>query len=122
MNESRRIDLAFPLRIDGTGQVATSSYTRHVYEMIEQVLFTLPGERVNRPEFGSKVPFYVFQPIRADLMDDAKTVVQLALQRWMGDVIKLESVRLVPKDSTVSIHIKYTILSINQTFADTFQV
>jgi len=122
MNHTRRVDVAFPLRIDGTGQVATSTYPRHVYEMIEQVLFTLPGERVNRPEFGSKVPFYVFQPIRPDLMGDAKSVVQLALQRWLADVINVESVSLVPKDTTVSIHIRYTILDINQSFDEVFQV
>jgi hypothetical protein len=122
MNESRRIDVSFPLRMDGRGQVTTTNYPRHVYEMIEQVLFTLPGERVNRPEFGSQVPFYVFQPLRPDLMDDARNAVDIALQRWLGDVINVVSITLSSEESTVAIHIKYTILKTNQTFAEKFQV
>ena len=43
--------LAFPLHIgDGTPQVATRA--QHIRGQIEQVLFTLPGERVFRPDLA----------------------------------------------------------------------
>ena len=35
---------------------------RHIREQIEQVLFTDPGERVFRPEFGAGVRRLVFEP------------------------------------------------------------
>lgn len=53
--------LAFPFRIGATG-AATADRSPHVRQQIEQVLFTNPGERVFRPEFGAGVQAMVFEP------------------------------------------------------------
>ena len=102
MNDARRVDLSFPHHVDGRGKLATASYARHVYEMIEQVLFTLPGERVNRPQFGSQVPFFVFQTIRPDAFIEVQSAVELALQTWMRDVITLQGVNALNQTMTES--------------------
>lgn len=120
MNESRRIDLSFPLRLDGRGKLATASYERHVYEMIEQVLFTLPGERVNRPKFGSKVPFFVFQPIRPDVFIQVQSAAELALQTWMSDLIIVQNVEIRQDDSKLEIVLTYAITALNQIVTETF--
>jgi hypothetical protein len=121
MNNSRRVDLSFPLRLDGRGKVATATYERHIYEMIEQILFTLPGERVNRPTFGSKVPFYVFQPIRPDVFVEVRSAVELALQTWMSGVITVRSVEIAQSDSTLELLLTYTITALNQTVKESFR-
>ena len=38
-------------------------------DMIEQVLFTAPGERVNRPDFGCGLLQMVFGPNSSELAD-----------------------------------------------------
>lgn len=53
--------LSFPLRI-GVSGAATSARRDHVREQIEQVLFTDPGERVFRPEFGAGIRALIFEP------------------------------------------------------------
>lgn len=122
MNESRRIDLSFPLRLDGRGKVATATYARHVYEMIEQIIFTLPGERVNRPQFGSKVPFFVFQPIRSDVASEVRSAAEIALQTWMSDVITVKSVTVSQEDSALELTLTYTITALHQTVTESFRV
>mgnify|MGYP002779604165 FL=1 len=54
--------LAFPFAPDARGRSASVDRARHIREMIEQVLFTAPGERVMRPEFGCGVKELLFQP------------------------------------------------------------
>ena len=46
-------NLAFPYGFDTTGRTATTDLPDHIRDMILQILFTSPGERVNRPTFGS---------------------------------------------------------------------
>jgi uncharacterized protein len=53
--------LAFPFRIHAAG-AATADRSQHVRQQIEQVLFTNPGERVFRAEFGAGARALVFEP------------------------------------------------------------
>lgn len=56
------MDIAYPLDIDGRGRLADTDYEAHIREMIAQILFTRPGERVNRPDFGCGLQQYIFDP------------------------------------------------------------
>ena len=47
--------LDFPFDFDGSGRAARTDPDDHIKDMIYQVLFTSPGERVNLPNFGSPV-------------------------------------------------------------------
>ena len=60
--------LSFPLRIGARG-AATSARRDHVRQQIEQVLFTDPGERVYRPEFGAGIRALIFEPNGSVLAD-----------------------------------------------------
>ena len=51
------MNVLFPYSFDQRGRTADadqvqSLQNRHIQDLIEQVLFTAPGERVNRPDFG----------------------------------------------------------------------
>ncbi len=88
------VTYTFPLTIGANGQVSTSDQQRHIEEMIEQVLFTSAGERVNRPTFGCGILGYVFEPASTELLAALQALVHGSLQTWLGDVISTEDVSI----------------------------
>jgi phage baseplate assembly protein W len=101
----------FPWRIDGRGRTAATTETDHVRDMIEQLLFTTPGERVNRPDFGSGVLQLVFAPASTELAAATQFLVQAGLQQWLGDRIQVESVSVTVEDATLRVLVQYLLLS-----------
>jgi len=63
--------MAYPFRI-GEGGPSTVARMEHIREQVEQVLFTSPGERVFRPEFGFGARRHVFEPNAAPLWELAR--------------------------------------------------
>ena len=82
----------FPYHVDARGRTAPATDDDHVRDLIEQVLFTAPGERVNRPTFGSGLLQLVFAPNSDELATATQFLVQGALQQWLGDLIEVEAV------------------------------
>ncbi|BDA84748.1 hypothetical protein Sa4125_22900 [Aureimonas sp. SA4125] len=76
-------------------------------QLIEQVLFTQPGERVNRPDFGSGVLQLVFAPNSPELAATAEFLVRGALQQWLGDLILVEDVSVTSDDARLSVAITF---------------
>jgi Bacteriophage baseplate protein W len=114
------VDIDFPFHVAGTGRTATAGRDDHVRDLIEQVLFTTPGERVNRPEFGCGLLDHVFEPNSPDLAAALLVTLQAALHRWLGDVITVESLDAVAEDSQLRILIRYVVLATGQVRADVF--
>lgn len=102
--------IAFPVRIDSTGRTADPGYDRHIRDLIEQVLFTAPGERVNRPSFGSGLLQSVFEPNSVEIAAATEFLVQGALQDWLSDLVQIEAVRIESVDSTLSVTVAYRVL------------
>ena len=103
------MDIAYPFRIDSRGRVANAPYEAHVRQMIEQVLLTNPGERVNRPDFGCGLLQLVFAPNSDDLASATQFLIQGSLETWLGDVITLEAVQVENDESRLNITIQYLI-------------
>ena len=103
------MNIDFPFHFDGRGRTAVTGYDEHVRDMIEQLLFTNPGERVNRPDFGSGLLQMVFAPNSPELAAALQFTIQAALQRWLGDVIELQGLEVTNEDSTLRILIQYVI-------------
>jgi Bacteriophage baseplate protein W len=103
------VNVAFPYRIDARGRTADVDEDAHVRDLIEQVLFTAPGERVNRPTFGSGLLGLVFEPSGEALAAATEHTVQGALQLWLGDVILVESVDVVAVESTLEVTVSYLV-------------
>lgn len=106
--------IAYPYHIDGKGRTATATEPRHVHQMIEQLLFTSPGERVNRPEFGTGIMQLVFAPNSQELATATEFMIQSAIQQYLGDVIKPEEVSATSRDSTLTITVRYIMLKTQQ--------
>ena len=101
------MDLGYPWRIDGLGRTATTGLDAHVRDLIEQVLFTSPGERVNRPSFGSGAQQMVFTPASLELATALSFQVQAALQQWLGEAVHVEDVKVQVQESTLAITVRY---------------
>lgn len=99
--------LDFPVHVDGRGRLATTDADDHVRDMIHQVLFTSPGERVNRPDFGCGLLQLVFMPNSEPLAIATQFTVQSALQRWLGDIIKIERVDVAAEEAELRVDVVY---------------
>lgn len=99
--------LAFPLRFDARARTAEADRAAHLRGLIEQLLFTQPGERVNRPDFGSGILQLVFAPNAPEIAATAQFLVQGALQQWLGDVILVDAVEIEAEEATLSVRIAY---------------
>ena len=110
----------FPFRIDGRGRVAATTFEDHIRDMVEQVLFTAPGERVNRPTFGSGLLGLVFEPNGALLAGATEATVAAGLQQWLGDVIRVDNVSVDAEDSTLQVTVAYTIRRTNESRVQQF--
>ena len=103
------MNVDYPFHIDERGKTAETSDEEHIRDMIEQILFTLPGERVNRPTFGSGVMQLVFALNSDALAAATQLSVQGALQQWLGDLIQVEDVKVSSEDSKLLVLIEYVI-------------
>ena len=112
MNATTRItSIQHPLAIDsGLGSVKVEgNFARHVEQLMLQVLFTGPGERINRPDFGCGVRRLLFAPNSTVAANMAQITIFQGLQRWLGDVISVEEVDVSGQDNQLNIKITYLL-------------
>src|SRR5207302_8011539 len=107
------MDIDFPLHFGGRGRTVLADEAKHVRDMIEELLFTSPGERVNRPDFGSGLMQLAFAPNSPELAAALQFTLQASLQRWLGDLIQVQNLLILCEDSTLSIDVQYTLLETN---------
>jgi uncharacterized protein len=105
------VDLAFPYQLDVRGEMATAEPGDHVRQMLEQLLFTRPGERVNRPDFGCGLLDLVFGPSTPEVAAALEVTVGAAVQRWLGDVIELTALDVSAQDSAITVKLTYRVLA-----------
>jgi phage baseplate assembly protein W len=84
--------MGYPFQVNAYGRTTVTSRNEHVRDMIKQLLFTNPGERVNRPDFGCGLLQLVFGLPNDALMATVQYSVHGALQRWLGDIIEVQEV------------------------------
>ena len=99
--------LDHPFHVAPDGRAATTDGDDRVRDMIEQVLFTDPGERVNRPEFGCGLARLVFEPVGAERAAATRFLVQGQLDEVMGDLIEVERVSVEAIDGRVTVFVAY---------------
>lgn len=114
------MNVDFPFGFDRKGRTAATEQEDHIRDLIEQVLFTAPGERVNRPDFGCGIGQLVFAPNSQELAAATQFLVQASLQQWLGDVIKVEQVEVNALESKLTVEIQYTILKSQVKVSATF--
>src|SRR5262249_1377097 len=113
-------EVDFPFYVDGRGRTATTGDADHLRDLIEQVLFTAPGERVMRPDFGSGLLALVFEPGGPELVATTQHLVQGALQQELGNLIAVDSVHVTQDEGTPTVAVSYVALSTQQRTSETF--
>lgn len=108
------MNIDYPFHFDSRGRTAGTGYDAHIRDMIEQLIFTNPGERVNRPDFGSGILQLIFAPNSPELAAALQFTLQAALQRWLGDVIELQALEVTSQDSTLIVDMQYLVRRSNQ--------
>lgn len=106
----------FPITIDAShGRLREEpDHSRHVDQLIRQVLFTNPGERVNLPEFGCGLRRMVFAPNDSTLASLTEITVLEALETWLGDLIKVDRVQVHSRAELLEVKLVYTLRTIGE--------
>jgi uncharacterized protein len=108
------MQIEYPLTIRREGQIATADEDEHILQMIKQVLFTNPGERVNRPDFGCGLYGMLFETMSNEMVSVTQALVRGNLVKWLGDLIQIEQLTVEAQDSTLSVGITYGVLRTGQ--------
>jgi len=104
------MQIDYPFHMDGRGRTACTDQDDHIRDLIEQVLFTSPGERVNRPDFGSGLMQLVFAPNSDELATATQFMVQGALQQYLSDLIQVQNVKVESEAATLQVTVEYMVL------------
>src|SRR4028118_1030862 len=115
------MNIDFPFHFDNLGRTAATSDDDHIRDMIEQLLFTNPGERGNRPDFGSGLLQLMFAPNSPELAAPLHFTVQAALQRWLGDLIEVQALEVTSEDSTLRVVLQYLVRRSGEQRMETFE-
>jgi phage baseplate assembly protein W len=115
------MQLDYPYHFDGRHRTGETTEEAHVRDMIEQVLFTVPGERVNRPDFGSGLLQLVFAGNSPELATATGLLAQGALQRWLGEAIEVDAVDVEAVDSSLFVTVRYCLRRSQQPRVAQFQ-
>jgi phage baseplate assembly protein W len=103
------MNIHYPFGFDASGRTARAEDQDHVEDMIEQLLLTSPGERVNRPELGVPLKRLCFEGNSPQVASAVQCTIQAALQRWLGDIIEVQPVQTESEDSVLRIFVTYVI-------------
>jgi phage baseplate assembly protein W len=110
----------FPYQVERQGRTAVADDEAHIRDLIEQLLFTLPGERVMRPTFGSGLAQLVFQPNSEEVATAVQFLVQGSLQQWLGELVTVEDVTVISVESTIDVQIQYMLRRTQERRVDQF--
>jgi uncharacterized protein len=103
-----------PFQVGALGHPRTAGRDRIIQQQIEHLLFTLPGERVNRPDFGCGVQRLVFAGASPEVAAAAEYVIRVALQRFLSDLIAVDAVRVTADGASLFVDVLYTVNTTGQ--------
>jgi len=115
------MNVDFPFAFDSRGRTRACDEAAHVRDMLDQLLFTNAGERVNRPEFGSGLLQLVFAPNSTELAAALQFTTRAAIQQWLGDVIELQALDVVAEDATLRILVRYAVRRTGEVRTESFE-
>lgn len=103
--------LDYPYHFDDGGRSAATDELDHIRDLIEQVLFTSPGERVMRPDFGAGLLALVFEPNSTTLAATTQFLVQSGLQQHLSGLIAVDAVSVENIDAVLQLTVRYNVLA-----------
>ena len=114
------MNIDYPFHFDARGRTAETDDDDHIRDMIEQFLMTSPGERVNRPDFGSGLLEMAFAPNSPELAAALQFTIQAGLQQWLGDLIEVRNLDVTSDDAQLRVDVQYVVRRTQQTVTNSF--
>lgn len=115
------LHLDVPFRLDARGRTALADEPAHLRHLLELLLFTSPGERVNRPDFGGGLRPLVFDANSAELAAALRFNLQANLQRWLGDLLDVNDLAVENDDATLRVEIRYLVRRTGEVRSEQFR-
>jgi uncharacterized protein len=115
------MNIDFPYHFEGKGRTASTDDDDHIRGMIEQLLFTTPGERVNRPDFGSGLLGMVFEPNSPELAATLGAGMRAAVQRELSDLIELQALEVTSEEANLRVVVQYEVLRTREQRTETIE-
>ena len=115
------MNVDYPFRFQRWGRTATTDDADHIRDMIEQLLFTTPGERVNRPNFGSGLLGMVFEPNSPEQAAVLQAAMQAAVLQELGDLIELQTLEVTSEEATLRVVVNYEIRETGEPRTETIE-
>lgn len=103
------MQIDFPYHFDARGATAATGTADHIRDLIEQLLFTAPGERINRPDFGCGLLQLVFAPNSPELAAVVQHTTQAALAQWLGDLVEVHSLEVEAREALLRVELDYVV-------------
>lgn len=114
------MNLDFPYCFDGRGRTQNAAVDQYLSQLVQQVLFTSPGDRVNLPDFGSVLRQLAFAPNSVEMAAATQFAVQAALQKWLAGYVTIQSVVASAQEAVLSVTVTYSPLNTDLTQVQTF--
>lgn len=105
------MQVTFPYLFENNRPAGSVEDAAHVRQMLELLLFTMPGERVNRPDYGCGIQRMVFAPQNTEVVATLRTLIEAEIQRWLGDVLSLRNLQVTGEDATLQVVLTYQLAS-----------
>ena len=102
--------LGFPLRFGPGRTLAVTELEDDVRDMIEQILLTAPGERVNRPTFGVGIYNYVFEANSPFIANQLRIALEENLYTELGKNVRIALLRVTTDDAALRVDIQFQIV------------
>jgi phage baseplate assembly protein W len=115
------MQIDFPFHFDARGATATTDAYDHVRDLLEQLLFTAPGERINRPDFGCGLLQLVFAPNSPELAAVVQHTTQAAIAQWLGDLVEVRSLEVEARDARLRVRLDYVVRATGELRSDVLQ-
>jgi len=114
------MNLNFPYQFDGRGRTAEADLDDYVSQLVELVLFTSPGERVNLPDFGSGLLQLPFAPNSQEMAAATQFAVMGALQKWLAGIVNVQSVTAAVDEAQLTVTVSYSLVGSDVTQVKTY--
>lgn len=101
--------LSYPPALGPDRGLATLEYHNSVRAMIEQILFTAPGERVNRPGFGVGAQHAVFDPNSPFLASRIRTALEENAYQHLGRDVVVLKVEVTTDEAALHVGLTFQI-------------
>jgi len=115
------MNVDFPFHVDGRNRTASTTTVDHVCDLIQQLVFTSPGERVNRPTFGAGLQQLVFAPNSPEVASALQFLVEGALQQHLGHIITVSAVEVDAIDAQLVVQVSYVVNTTGQSVTARFE-